>query len=434
MASILQVLKDNRNYRYMWMGQVVSEIGDHFNNIAVFSLVLAKSHSGLAVSGVLLSRAVPAVMAGPIAGVLLDRLDRKRVMIASDIIRAVVAFGFIFTVNADPKKSVWLLYALSAVLMFASPFFTSGRSAILPTITSRDELHTANSLTQTTGWVTLTIGAFAAGAIVSRMGFIPAFVFNALSFVFSALSISRLHLENGTFRPAKKALTENDVVRPWHEYTEGLRYMRASPLIFGIALLGIGWASGGGAAQILFSIFGEMVFNRGAEGIGLIWGCAGIGLVIGGALGNYLGRTLSFNAYKRSVIVCYVVHGGAYIVFSQMRSFGWALFFIGLSRLAVAVTSVMNFSQLLRHVSDEYRGRVFSTIESTVWSTMMLSMLACGIASQYYSPRTIGSWAGAFTSSTAIFWAWAYYAGKLPEPKLDGIDPDEVEVHGEQTV
>src|SRR5262249_19097044 len=158
-----------------------------------------------------------------------------------------------------------------------------------------------------------------------------------------------------------------DVVRPWHEYVEGLRYMRSSPLIFGIALIGIGWASGGGAAQILFSLFGELVFQRGAQGIGYIWGCAGIGLVLGGGLGHWLGRRLGFNAYKRSIIVCYLIHGGAYVVFSQMRSFGAALFFIGLSRAAVAVSSVLNFSQLLRRVSNVYRGRVFSTIESSVW-------------------------------------------------------------------
>ena len=78
---------------------MVSEIGDHFNNIAVFSLALANTHSGLVVSGVMLARAIPAVLAGPLAGVLLDRLDRKRVMIASDLVRAVVALGFILTVE-----------------------------------------------------------------------------------------------------------------------------------------------------------------------------------------------------------------------------------------------------------------------------------------------------------------------------------------------
>src|SRR5882724_2133282 len=212
MASFLPVLDRQRHDRNTLVGRVATAHGRHFDNVAGFSLVLANTHSGLAVSGVMISRAVPAVLAGPIAGVLLDRLDRKRVMIASDLIRCVVALGFILTVDVSPDSSLWLLYALSAVLMFASPFFTSGRSAILPTITTREELHTANSLTQTTGWATLTIGTFAAGVIVAKMRFKPAFLFNALSFLFSALSISRLRLEKGSFRPAQKALTENDVL------------------------------------------------------------------------------------------------------------------------------------------------------------------------------------------------------------------------------
>jgi MFS family permease len=433
MAAFLDLLRNNRNYRYTWMGQVVSEIGDHFNNIAVFSLVL-EHRTGLEVSFVMISRAVSAVLAGPIAGVLLDRLNRKRVMIASDLVRFVVALCFILTVDAGSKGSLGLLYLLSGLLMFASPFFTSGRAAILPTIASPEELHTANSLTQTTQWATLTIGTFAAGTSVAILGYKAAFVLNALSFLFSAISISRLAEVRGGFRVIKKALTESDVARPWHEYVEGLRYMRDSPLIFGIGMLAMGWATGGGAAQILFSLFGERVFHRGPAGIGYIWGCAGIGLVIGGAVGHRLGKRFGFTAYKRSVIVCYILHGSTYIVFSQMTNFGWALFFIGLSRAAIAVTSVLNFSQLLRHVSNEYRGRVFATIESITWSTMMVSMMVAGIASQFYSERLIGAWAGALSSTTAIFWAWAHFTGRLPEPELAGVDPQEVEVHGDQTV
>src|SRR5450755_4145471 len=119
MSDFLGLLKNNRNYRYTWTGQVISEIGDHFNNIAVFSLALANTRSGLVVSAVMLSRAIPAVLAGPIAGVLLDRLNRKQVMIASDLIRAVVALGFIFCIG---RTDNWLLYILSGLLMFASRF------------------------------------------------------------------------------------------------------------------------------------------------------------------------------------------------------------------------------------------------------------------------------------------------------------------------
>src|SRR6202034_4039329 len=99
MSEFLQLLKTNRNYRWAWSGHVVSEIGDHFNNVAVFSLALANTRSGLVVTGIMLSRAIPAVMAGPLAGVILDRLDRKRIMIASDLIRAVVALAFVLTVH-----------------------------------------------------------------------------------------------------------------------------------------------------------------------------------------------------------------------------------------------------------------------------------------------------------------------------------------------
>jgi MFS family permease len=223
-------------------------------------------------------------------------------------------------------------------------------------------------------------------------------------------------------------------VRPWHEYTEGLRYMRANPLILAIGLIGVGWATGGGAAQILFSVFGELVFKRGPAGIGIIWSCAGVGLLIGGLAAHRLGPRLSFSGYKRTIVVCYIIHGGTYIVFSQMRSFGLALIFIALSRAAVAVSSVLNVTQLLRHVSDEFRGRVFATMESLVWSTMMVSMMLAGIASQYWNPRLIAAIAGALSSTTAIFWGWAHLTGRLPEPARDGVAADEVEVHGEPTV
>jgi MFS family permease len=404
----------------------VSEVGDHFNNIAVFSLVLATTRSGLVVSGVMLARAIPAILIGPLAGIALDRFDRKRVMIASDLARAVIAACFIFTVH---RKDTWLLYVLSGMLMLASPFFTAGRAAILPAIATKDELHTANSLTQTTQWTTLAVGAILGGTSVAQVGFEWAFGFNAASFLISAFCISRLRSSGRGFRPARTAHTEAEVVRPWHEYKEGLRYMRSRPLILGIGGIAVGWATGGGAAQILFSLFGEVVFQRGPAGIGTIWGCGGIGLIIGSFIAYRL--RLSFEGYKRAMIVCYIVHGGSYIVFSQMRSFGWALVFIALSRAAVGVSSVMNMGQLLRHVDDRYRGRVFSTIESAQWSVMMLSMTAAGLASQTVDPRWIGAVAGALSSTTAIFWAWANLTGRLPEPAAEGVEPEEVEIHGE---
>jgi MFS family permease len=430
MNDFFQLLRDNRNYRYTWIGQVVSEIGDHFNNIAVFSLAMETTGSGLVVSGIMLSRAIPAVMAGPVAGVLLDRLDRRRIMLASDLVRTIVALCFVATLH---RRSPALLYLLSALLMFASPFFTSGRTSILPTITTPEELHTANSLTQTTQWTTLTLGTMAAGLTAAALGYKWAFILNSLSFLASFVCISMLRV-SGSFRAKRAALTENAVVRPWHEYKEGLRFMKSSPLILGIALVGVGWATGGGAAQILFTIFGDQVFNRGPAGIGIIWSFAGVGLLAGAGVGHSLGKRIGFRAYKRAISICYVVHGGAYVLFSQMPTFRWACAFIALSRAGVAVSSVMNVSQLLRHVPDEFRGRVFATSESMTWSVMIFSMALAGIASTHYSPRTIGLVAGVLSSTTAIFWGWANWTGRLPEPAGVAWQPGEVEIHGEPTV
>jgi len=428
MRDFLQLLQRNRNYRYTWMGQVVSEVGDHFNNVAVFALGLALTHSGLVVTGIMLARAIPAMFVGPLAGVVLDRFDRKRIMIASDLLRAVFALGFILTVR-HPRT--WVLYVFSALLMVASPFFTAGRSSILPTIANEAEIHTANSLTQTTQWMTLTIGAFL-GSTVVTVGYTLAFVFNALSFLFSAWAIWHLRAAGSAgFRVERKNLTETEVVRPWHEYREGLQYIRSVPLVMAIVLLAVGWATGGGAAQILFALFGGIVFNAGAAGIGALWGCAGIGLLVGGVIGNTIGKKLSFAAYKRAVFVNYVIHGGAYVLFSLAPRFDQALFFIALSRAAIAVNSILNYSYLLRTVSNQFRGRVFATMETLTWTTMMLSMMGAGIGSTHYSPRVIGTVAGLLSSSTALFWGLANWTGRLPMPERAGVEMDEIEVHGD---
>jgi MFS family permease len=401
MADFVELLLKNRNYRYTWLGQVVSETGDAFNNIAVASLVMATTGSGAVVSLVMLSRAIPAALAGPIAGVVLDRFDRRRIMVASDLVRS----------------RPWLLYALSALLMFASPFFTSGRTAILPALANEKELHAANSVTQTTQWLTQTVGTLLAGFTVAKFGYAFAFILNSASFLFSAAAIGLIKAHAGAFR-AKRAAPGGGALalRGWAEYREGLAYMRTTPLIFGIAMISVGWATGGGAAQILFVLFGEQVFHRGAAGIGTISGFAGIGLLIGGALGHVIGRKAGFRGYKRTVSISYILHGVTYVLFSEMRVYWIALLLLCASRVGMAASSVLNYSELLKHTRDELRGRVFATLESVRWAVMMVSMAAAGFCSSYFNPRTIGVAAGILSSLTAVYWTWADWTGRLPEP------------------
>jgi len=102
-----------------------------------------------------------------------------------------------------------------------------------------------------------------------------------------------------------------------------------------------------------------------------------------------------------------------------------ACVFIAMSRAAVSISSVLNYTQLLHHVEDQYRGRVFATLESLTWSMMMISMMIAGAASIHYSPRTIGAVAGVISSTTAFFWWWRDWSGKLPEPPQHAVTADE---------
>ena len=156
--------------------------------------------------------------------------------------------------------------------------------------------------------------------------------------------------------------------------------MRSAPLIFGIAMISVGWATGGGAAQILFTLFGEQVFHRGASGHR-----HDLGIRRRGSTDRRRPRppdrppSRVRAAISAAITVAYLTHGAAYVVFSAMQTYWLALLFICASRVGMAVTSVLNYSQLLKHTRDEYRGRVFATLESVRWAVMMLSMAAAGI-------------------------------------------------------
>ncbi len=149
--------------------------------------------------------------------------------------------------------------------------------------------------------------------------------------------------------------------------------MATNPLILGIALVGVGWATAAARPRSSSVSSASWSFARGAVGIGTLWAFAGLGLLAGAIFAHWLGTRITFATYKRTIIWCYILHGSAYVAFSQMREFWAALLFMALSRAAVAVSSVLNYSQLLRHVPDAYRGRVFATMESMTWGTMLLS-------------------------------------------------------------
>ena len=204
--------------------------------------------------------------------------------------------------------------------------------------------------------------------------------------------------------------------RPWHEYRAGLSYMRSVPLMMGMAMISVGWSWAEARRRFCSRCSASRCFIAGRAASAPSGDSRESACLIGGAIGHVTGRAVSFGGYKRTVTLSYLLHGAAYMLFSQAESYAAALVFMMFSRVGMAVTSVLNNAQLLRHTPDQFRGRVFSTMESIRWSVMIVSMSAAGIASQYVGPRTIGLVAGAFGSLTAIVWAWMDWSGRLPEP------------------
>jgi MFS family permease len=188
-----ELLAREPNFRRLWTGQVVSEVGDWLNNIAVLALAIelaGPAHQGRAIAIYAVARHLPLFLFGPIAGVVVDRTDRRRVMITADITRAVLALGFLL---AQKFSTLPLIYAVGATLFSVSAFFNAAKRATLPNLISRtDDLLAANSLSASTTAATIAVGSALGGIVATFAGRETVFVANAATFLVSAEMIRRI--------------------------------------------------------------------------------------------------------------------------------------------------------------------------------------------------------------------------------------------------
>ena len=197
----IKLLQENRSFRFIWLGQVVSLLGDWFNSVALLVLVHRLTGSGLMVGGVFIARMLPAFFLGPVAGVVADRLDRKRVMIASDVLRAGVVLLFLLVRDGG---DIWLLYGILFLSMSISSFFDPARSAAVPGIVSRKQLLIANALGGATWSVMLAFGSALGGVVVASAGFRMVFLLDSATFLLSAWFISQARVPRAHLRHKKK--------------------------------------------------------------------------------------------------------------------------------------------------------------------------------------------------------------------------------------
>src|SRR5438128_1168478 len=200
-VGYLELLRNNRGFRTLWLGQVVSQMGDWFDTIAVYTLALQLTGSSRSVALIMVARFLPSVVMGPLSGVIADRFSRRSIMITSDILRALVVLGFLLVRRPD---QMWLVYVLTVFQLAFSTFFEPAKTASIPSIVSNRELLPANAIASVTWSAMLTLGAALGGFVTGWFGTNAAFVLDSLTFVASAILISRVRFPKRSERPKSR--------------------------------------------------------------------------------------------------------------------------------------------------------------------------------------------------------------------------------------
>ncbi|HEX8118827.1 MAG TPA: MFS transporter, partial [Pyrinomonadaceae bacterium] len=406
-VGYLELLRSNRNFRLLWLGQVVSQLGDWFDTIALFTLVLRLTDSGRAVGLVLVARFLPSVVLGPLSGALADRFNRRHIMIASDAARALVVLGFLFVRRPE---HVWLVYVLTVLQLAFSAFFEPARSAALPSVVHERDLLTANSISSVTWSAMLTLGAAAGGPITDLFGTDAAFVIDSLTYLVSAALVWRMRLPPRPPRPKTrltlaKALGVTDTL-------EGLRYVRQRPRVLAVLLVKPAWGLGGGILTLL-PVFSNQVFRLSlhaaaggaALGLSALYAARGVGTALGPVLTRrFYSETRA--QMQRAIGVSFLVAGAFYCAFGGEQSFGLALLWLMTAHAGGSVLWVFSTVLLQSSVEDEFRGRVFAAELMLLTLALAASNYATGEALDRFeiSPRAVTVAIGLFFTLPGLLW------------------------------
>ncbi len=393
-----ELIRSNANFRYLWVGQIISLLGDWFNLIASASLVALLTESGFAIGGLFVVRMLAPFLISPVAGVVADRVNRKHVLIVSDLVRAVTVFGFFLV---QEPGDVWLVYVLTAVQTAVGGFFFPARNAILPEIVPKRGLGAANALTSATWSVMLALGAAIGGVVSGTWGIYPAFAVDGVTFFLSALVISRVCLEG---RPGGAGVKK---AAPG-QYLEGLRYLRAHPEVLVVALHKAASALFlGSAFQVVQVAISKDVFVigvGGGVGLGLMYAVTGIGTGLGPILARAWTKDRAW-ALRMVLVAGYVIGSLGLFTISPLHSFGVVLVGTFLRGFGSGIVWVLSTQLLLQEVPGHIQGRVFSA--EFAGFTLMAAVGASlgGVALDLAPIGAVVGWTAALALVPAVGWA-----------------------------
>ena len=377
-------------------------MGDWFNTIALYTIILQLTGSGRDVGLLLVARFVPSFLFGPISGVVADRFSRRTIMIVSDLLRAVVVLGFLFVRRAD---QLWIIYVLTVLQLGLSTFFEPAKTAAIPSIVEDRELVAANAISSVTWSAMLTIGAAIGGIITDAFGTDVAFVLDAATYLLSAALIASIRVPKRAKRPRQKLSLGR--ILGITETIEGIKYVKDRPRVLAYLLVKPAWGLGGGILTLL-AVFGERIFPVGkgaAGGIGVLFAARGIGT----AVGPIVARRLSGEGERRmqvSIGIAFLIGGVFYIAFGSATSLIFALIVLGIAHCGGSILWVFSTVMLQRSVADNFRGRVFAAELALVTLTMAASNYAAGelLDRFLFSPRIVTIGMGILFLLPGIAW------------------------------
>lgn len=401
-VGYIDLLRRNRSFRLLWLGQVVSQMGDWFNTIALYTIIHNLTGSGRDVGLLLVARFVPSFFLGPLSGVIADRFSRQTIMIVTDVLRAIVVLGFLFVRSAD---HLWIVYVLTVVQLGLATFFEPARTAAVPSLVSDRELVPANAISSVTWSVMLTLGAAIGGVITGWFGTDVAFVLDAATYLLSAALIASIRLPKREKREGQK-LTLGRALGIT-QTIEGIKYVKDRPNVLALLLVKPAWGLGGGILTLL-AVFGARIFPVGespATGIGVLFAARGIGT----AVGPIVARRIAGEGQRRmqaSIGISFLIGGLFYMLFGSTTSFVFALIVLGIAHCGGSILWVFSTVILQREVADNFRGRVFAAELALLTLTMAASNYATGeLLDRFgYSPRLVTIGMGIFFILPGVAW------------------------------
>jgi MFS family permease len=411
-----QLLKQNPRFRTLWIAQLISTAGDWFNSVAVLGLVLQLTRSGLGASLVLLAGTLPMFFLIPIAGPVVDRFDRRTLMIGSNLFSAAVALLFLLVKTED---MVWLLYVASMLLIASASFFNPASSASIPNLVTRGELISANALGGASWGIMLMVGAALGGIVSALVGRDWAFVINALSFLLAAGLIALIDVPSP--KTASKRMT------PVRDFVEGLRYLREN--LPSLALVGIelGWGFGVGVV-VLLSGLGTQVIGAGDAGIGILYAGRGLGVLIGPFIMPAIAGN-NIRKLRNAVWLSFLLTATGYLIVAYA---GWhdslwlAFFALMLAHFGGGIIWAVGSLLLQITTPDRLRGRVLSVNGGLATLGSGVSTLLFGLALEAgTSPMTLAVVGGTIFAAYGIFWGLITARGPFHISEATMVDSEQ---------